>query len=346
MIIANSRFEGGLSGGDAIYESFKKYCPCEVVVHEMRGVDYLPFFTCYIQRIIMGCVTALLDSKKYEFVYSASDFLPDSIPAAIYKIKGTKWVAGFYLKAFRDNPLHYYSQKMVKVLINWLADMVIVTNPTMYDVFPKKVKTWINGGIDLSLAGLSDEPKIYDAVFCGRIHPSKGIDELAQIWKLVREQKPNATLAVIGDGDLGVDYLKGLIGKNMGVTYFGYMGDERFKVYKQSRVVLYPTPLKYDHFSMAPIEAMACGCPCFSFKTPVISSMAGKGWVDLPTKESIAYYIVNSGNKEHFERHKLLSRWAEETANEFDYQKQSLRVYKEVHENLNYRREWNRWDSD
>ena len=351
LILANTRFKGGLSGSDAIYESFKKYWPCEVIVSDLVSLDYRPMFACYLQRIIVGCWRALLDSNKYEFVYSSSDFLPDTIPACIYRLKGQRWVAGFYLNAFKDNPIHYWTQQVVKGIIRWLADMVIVTNPTMFDVFPDKPKTWINGGIELSLAGLSDEPKIYDAVFCGRIHPSKGIDELLEIWDLVRDKLPKARLALIGDGDLGVDYIKHKLfakhGLNQynGIDLLGYMGDERYNIYKQSKVVLYPTPLKYDHFSMAPVEAMACGCPMICFWNPVNREMREiKDMSDITTATDIENFIecflfIMKGFK--FPR-KNAFNWAQQ----FDYQKQSLRVWKEINENFGYRKQWNPWDSD
>jgi glycosyltransferase involved in cell wall biosynthesis len=241
-------------------------------------------------------------------------------------------VAGYFLQAFKSNPIHYYSQKVVRKLIEWFADMVIVTNPTMYHLFPNKKKTWINGGIDLKLAGLSDKPKIYDAVFCGRIHPTKGIDELLEIWDLVREKKPNARLAIIGDGDLGIDYIKhklfakhGLKNYN-GIDLLGYMGDERYEVYKQSKVVLYPTPLKYDHFSMAPVEAMACGCHLVCFYNPVNNLMLGLSGHRCLDNEMFAKGIL------------AYEEWMGVAsclyAQKFDYEQQSLRVFNDLKKEL------------
>lgn len=305
LIVANSRFKGGTSGGDKIYESFIKYWPkCDFKVSEMLGLDYKPFFICYLHRIVLALVKSLFDREPYDIVYSASDFLPDSLAGMVYKIKGRRWVAGFYLKAFKENRLHFLSQKLVIKLIEKYADMVIVTNTTMYDIFPNKKKTWINGGIDTELAGLSDEPKIYDAVFVGRIHPSKGIDELIDYWDKYRTENPMAMLAVIGDGDLGVGYIKRRLG-TYNITYFGFLGDERYDVYKQSRTVLNMTPEKYDHFSMSYVEAMACGCKLIYFNTPVNRVMLAD-YKDNPV----------------------------EWASQFDYKKQSQRVYYDIRREL------------
>lgn len=344
LIIANSRFKGGLSGSDAIYESFKKYWQgCHFTVWDMQEIDYRPFIFCYLHRLFLSLFLAIVEREKYSMVYSSSDFLPDSLAGLVFKLKGKKWIAGFFLKAFKENPIHFYSQAVVRQLIKWFADMVIVTNPTMYPIFPDKKKTWINGGIDLKLAGFSNKRKIYDAVFCGRIHPSKGINELIEIWSLVRKQRPDARLALIGDGDLGLDYVRNLIksafglNDNGGIDLLGYMGDERYEIYKQSKVVLYPTPLKYDHFSIAPVEAMACGCPMLCFSSPVLSFIGFGGLFFCYDKEEFVYKLIRligdysiiyDGDK--FIGHNDIVNHAIEWAQKFDYEKQSLRVFNDI----------------
>jgi glycosyltransferase involved in cell wall biosynthesis len=281
---------------------------------------------------------AVFEKQKYDIVYSSSDFLPDVLSGFIMRVRGHKWIAGYYLHAFKENKIHYWTQRLCKFLIDKYADMVIVTNPTMYHLFPDKKKTWINGGINMKLAGLSDEPKIYDAVFCGRIHWSKGIDELCEIWKLVRKAKPNARLAIIGDGDLGVRYIRQRIGWNHGVTLFGYMGDERYKIYKQSKIVLYPVPKKYDHFSMAPVEAMACGCTMVCFNNPVMNIMLGKDGENYEdSTNDFANDVLSLLSTDVI----LDFMGAVEFAKQFDYEKQVMRVYddirKELYENTDNR---------
>lgn len=323
LIIANARFKGGISGSDAIYENFHRHWGVDTVVSEMIDIDYKPFWLCYIHRILDGIYMALFDSLKYDVVYSSSDFLPDVIPAVIHKLRGRKWVAGFYLKAFKDNPIHYHTQKIVKWLINKYADMVIVTNPTMYDVFPDKKRTWINGGIDLSKSKQSSN-KIYDAVFCGRIHPSKGIDEMIEIWKKVREKKKYATLAVIGDGDLGKEYIKRKIPLESGIHLFGYMEDQRFDIYSQSKMTLYPTPPRYDHYSMAPVEAMSCGCPMLSFNIDTVNALNPVAF----RADNINQFVDNILML--IENYHMFSNDAIKYAQKYSYKEESLRVLNEI----------------
>jgi len=339
LILANSRYKGGASGGDKIYESFVKYWAIKCDVKTLEHLDYKPFTLCYIHRILEGIRCALFDNNKYEFVYSSSDFLPDVIPALIYKMKGNRWVAGFFLNAFKENKIHYFTQKFVKSAINKWADVVILTNPTMYNIFKKKNKTWINGGIDTDLAYVKNSNKKYDAVFCGRIHPTKGISILIKIWHYVRHVRPDAKLAIIGDGDLGIEYVNKLIRRmfgfnDSGITLLGYMGDERYDIYRQSKIVLYPTPMKYDHFSMAPVEAMACGCPLVAFKT--LTTMFYHDHLDMEkcyladNEITFAEAIVTLIDGDW----KLNVLETAEWAKQFDYKHQSLDVLDNIREIL------------
>lgn len=331
LIIANARWRGGLSGSDAIYESFKKYWNAEITIWEMQNIDFRPFALCYTLRIIFGITRAVFHFRKYDIVYSASDFLMDSLPAWIMKIKGMKWIAGFYLFAPKDKFIYYHSQKIAFFLIKKFADMVIVTNPSMLmPFFPLKM-TWINGGIDTSLIKKDCVHKVFDCVFCGRIHHTKGIVELLEAWHKVRERKADAKLAVIGDGDLGISYIKKLNPhyKECGITLFGYMGKERFKVYEKSKIVLYPTPKRYEHFSMAPIEAMACGCPLIAFNLDVFKIMNPDGCIHQA--ETIKQFVNDIVYLlDDMQAYNMLSYAAEKYALQFNYKDQALRVFNDI----------------
>lgn len=276
FIIANARRDGGLSGGDNIYLNFHRYFPCETMIWDMLNIDFKPFTLCYIYRILVACVSAMFWKIDFDTVYSASDFWMDSLPAFIFKLRGCKWIAGFYLFAPKENRNYYWTQKLAYWIIKRWADIVYITNNSYKDRFADKKTIDVHGGVDLSLCDYTeDRPRIYDAVFVGRIHPTKGIDDLIEIWKAVRKRKPDATLAVIGDGDMGIQHMKDrLPSDEYGVTYFGFMDEQRFEIYKSSKCVLYPTR---SHFSMSPVEAMACGCKLVTYTGDVIDEINPQG---------------------------------------------------------------------
>ncbi len=327
LIIANARYKDGLSGSDNIYLHFAEHWK-EVEVWDKLDVDYRPFTICYINRVLVGCCQAIFCGRKYDFVYSASDFWPDSLPALIMKLKGNKWVAGFYLYAPRENKIYYWSQKFTRWLINRFADAVCLTNGSLAWGFTGKKIIEVNGGVDLANAYPSDEGKEFDAVFVGRLHYTKGIDELMQIWDLVLKKKPDAKLAIIGAGDTEEKKLFMWARDKIGVSLFGYMGLDRFHIYRMSKFVLYPTPIKYDHFSMGPVEAMACGCPMIAFDLPVMDYIKPRGWYCAKSIEDFAYFIT------HHKYYDLMQRDAIRYAPTWDWKIATVKVLKEIDECL------------
>lgn len=296
LIIANARRDGGLSGGDNIYLNIHKHFPCDTIVWDMVNIDFKPFTLCYIYRIAVACITALFWKIDFDTVYSASDFWMDSLPAWILKMRGCKWIAGFYLFAPRQNRNYYYTQKLAYWIIKRWADVVYITNNSYKYRFAGQKTVDIHGGVDLSKCDYEkDRPRIYDVVFIGRIHATKGIGDLIVAWSYVRAKKPDATMAIIGDGDLGVAYVHDLIfevfgkGNLAGITLFGFMGDERFEIYKSSKCVVYPTK---THFSMSPVEAMACGCPMITYQSPVMHELKPKGTLFATDIKGIADQIL------------------------------------------------------
>jgi len=318
LIIANARYKGGLSGSDNIYLNFKKHWPADIDVDEMMSYNYKPFWVCYLHRILLACIEALVCWEKYDVVYSASDFLMDSLPAFIMKLKGVKWWAGFYLFAPKENWKYCILQKIALFFIRRFADQVFITNGSMKSGFPNQKTVEVNGGVDLGLAYTNNVKYKYDVVFVGRIHPTKGIVQLRHIAELM----PDLKIAVIGDGDLGKEYI---LERNCNLL--GYMGDERFNVYRRSKVVIYTTPKEHDHFSMAPVEAMACGCPMVAFNIPVMKYIKPQGTLLADDILDFTYKLRKLVDGENY---LALSLQAREWALSWDWKYKAVTIWKEA----------------
>ncbi len=189
------------------------------------------FMVNYFARIVEGIrigLTLKLKNNQNTIIYSASEFWMDSLPAVILKMRfpKIKWVAAWFqtapmpLKGFSEEDKHRISfssliywlvQLPIKPLISKFADFVLVNNDLEKKQFPKhdlnNKAIVVLGAVDLDgiknwKFKFKNLPKVYDGVFQGRFHPQKGIVELIKIWKLVVDKKPNAKLALIGDGPL------------------------------------------------------------------------------------------------------------------------------------------------
>lgn len=287
----------------------------------MSPWKYLGFVINYLARIIAGVLLALrinLDNQKSTIVYCATEFWMDSLPGIILKLRfpnitlvttwfqtaPNPWVGfkeGERAQSFRFNALAYWLVQLpIKPLIKIWADFVLVNNENERKQFPKMNKEGkvivVLGGVDLAmirqlLSKIKIQVKIYDAVFQGRFHPQKGILELVDIWKLVVDKKPNAKLALIGDGPLmgkvkqKIDELN--LQKN--IKLFGYVFDsvKKYKIFQQSKVVIHPA--FYDSGGMASAEAMVLGLPAVGFDLIAYKSYYPKGMIKVPINNLSAF---------------------------------------------------------
>ena len=291
------------------------------------------FFVGYFYRIFQGIKLGLtLTIKENTYVYSASDFWMDSIPAFLLKLRSNKvkWIAAWYqtapnpLTGYRFPFLYWMSQFFIKPLIKISADLVLVNNYEEKKQFLSldrqgkvgvvlgavnlaDIKKWIKGYQKKNEQILSPrQNKIYDAVYQGRFHSQKGVIELIDIWKLVVNKRPNALLAMIGDGPLMEDVRKRIsgIGLNNNVKLFGYVfdGSLKYDIFSRSKLVVHPA--FYDSGGMAAAEAMIFGLPCVGFDLKSYESYYPKGMlkVEIGNLDDFADAIVGLLNDEESRR--------------------------------------------
>jgi len=152
----------------------------------------------------------------------------------------------------------------------------------------------VQGGVDVSaseawlgerseVGGQRSEEKKYDACFIGRLHYQKGVLLLLDIWKKVCEQKPDARLAMIGNGPLEDEARAKIkaLGLEQNVELLGFMdGVQKFEIFKQSKVMVHPAT--YDSGGMAAAEGMAWRLPGVSFDLEALKTYYPQGMVKVP----------------------------------------------------------------
>jgi len=258
-------------------------------------------------------------TNDYDFVYSSSDFWPDSLPAFFMKIKNPKliWIAGYYLSApnpFAENS-PYKGKDFYRGLFYWLtqlpafyiirefADYVFVTSKPDVNKFVtnkrgKAKVVVIQGGVDtteakkyLTRVNRKDSlkrsmAKKYAACFVGRFHYQKGVLDLIDIWKKVCQKQPKAKLAMIGigplEGKIKEKIKKAKLDKNIDLLGFKD-GKEKYQIFKQSKLILHPAT--YDSGGMAAAEGMAWGLPGVSFDLQALKTYYPKGMIKTPEED-------------------------------------------------------------
>jgi glycosyltransferase involved in cell wall biosynthesis len=270
-----------MSGSDNIYLHFADDWDAEV--WDMREITFKPFLFNYIYRIVRGCVKAIFCKQKYRFVYSASDFWMDCIPAAIMKLKGNKWIAGFYLFAPQGNWIYRLTQKLSYHLVMKYADHVFITSEPDRDRFPGKQCSVVRGGIDYPDTLPAKMNRLYDALFIGRLHPQKGVFELLEIWKRITQFDDMAQLAIVGDGPLYNSICREIkrLDLKPNITLLGYLdGKDLEETILQSHICVHPAI--YDSGGMAICQAMAYGLPAIGFNLPAYETYYPYGMIKVP----------------------------------------------------------------
>jgi glycosyltransferase involved in cell wall biosynthesis len=242
-------------------------------------------FLVYLARIMKALV---LKNKicDRDVLYSSSDFLTDVFPALFYKSarKHVRWVQIIHhvipspLKRrgiFLTNLISHYSQKLSFFFIKHFADLIIVVNSAVAEELRREsfdeelIKTSSNGVHLRYLENVKpDVEKAYECAFLGRLHSSKGIFDLIDIWSEVSKEKNDSTLAIIGMGDERTKTkLKEKIRQNSmnrNIDVLVNLNDEKaFRILKSCKVYAFPS---YEEgWGISVCEAMACGLPVVAY---------------------------------------------------------------------------------
>jgi len=232
-----------------------------------------------------------------DIFFSQSDFAPDVIPIIHLKKKYKfKWIPSLFL--FIPDPiqniirgygfpifkyiLYFFYQRYLFNQILKYGDLYLITNDYDRKYFPKEKRRnvyAIYGGVnieDIEAAKKYPSNQNFDAVFCGRLHPQKGVDRLLKAWALVVSKQPKARLAIIGNGDKNYEKtLKKLaveLNINKSIAWFGYLnGVEKYKIYLASKIFLHSSV--YDNNGMVAAEALCTGLPVIMFDLDDLKSI-------------------------------------------------------------------------
>ncbi|MBN8215261.1 MAG: glycosyltransferase [Spirochaetes bacterium] len=222
--------------------------------------------------------------------FSASDLFPDSLPGLYARRRHpqARWCGALYffsappwskeapyrgLVARARGFLYWASQRYCYRQLRRHADTVVTCNDADREVFIQDGypahRLWsIYGGVDLSVCDAVPEPpqKTYDAVFMARFHPQKGPLEAVKAWAQFVRRRPEARLAMIGNGpeEGAVRAFIAANGLEKNIHLMGYMdGEAKYRVLKASRLFLHPAV--YETGGMAAAEGMAAGLPVVAF---------------------------------------------------------------------------------
>lgn len=356
------------------YLTCKNYCInnfSNVYYHILKRSPILTRFGelfYYIPYIVetLSIVNGIKERLDNAILYSSSNCPTDLVPAIFIKIfhPKSKWIASFYL--FIPNPLKGYEcayqekaalavpsiKNTILYILDYLtlpfvvkySDIIFVTNDMDKPLLEKrgfdseKILA-IYGGVSLEdISKIALNEIIYDGCFVGRIHPQKGVTYLIQIWDYVRKAKPNARLAIIGNGpkDYEKKVKQEIVERNLqnNIVLCGYKdGRDKYKILKSSKIFLHSTI--FDNSGMAAAEAMACGLPVVMFDIPALRVAYPKGAVKVPHKDCFTFAEKVLELLDDKELYNKLRYDAMDLAKEWDWEKRAKNALNFIERELN-----------
>ena len=137
--------------------------------------------------------------------------------------------------------------------------------------------------IDISAAGRTG------AVFIGRLHPLKNVDDAIRAWRIVCDELPGERLTIIGAASSAayqaeLEKLIADLALQHCVVLAGVVDDgEKSAALARAKLFLFPS--REEGFGIAVAEAMQAGLPCVTYDLPIFSEIFPAGRLSAPLND-------------------------------------------------------------
>lgn len=160
-----------------------------------------------------------------------------------------------------------YPKKVYKAVKRF--DLFIPASKSIYDYY----KEYLTGPqclyLPLCIDNIPSERATLNTnqiTVMGRLSKEKAYDDMLRVFKKVLDQKPEAILNIVGDGDerSSLSILADQLEISESVIFHGNtVGDKKDEIMKNTSVFV--TTSHYESFGLVLLEAMSYGIPCVSF---------------------------------------------------------------------------------
>jgi len=258
------------------------------------------------------------------YLYSSCEHLYDVLPALRLKLRNKAkwyavyhWVEDYPWREKRGNTpwLSRYAYWLNRYVAGWIikhfADEILAVSDQTKEklvrlkkIKPERIRAVYSGveyqKIQNIIKPLQNEKgKKYDAVFMKRLNYGKGVLDLLQIWKAVVAEKPNAKLAIIGDGSNEVlekvnSYIvENNLQKNIDLLGVIYDTNQKFSIINSAKLFLLPT--HEENWAIVIGEAMAAGVPVIVSRLKEIEPIwqDNVAWCEVGNINEFATTVLN-----------------------------------------------------
>jgi len=238
-------------------------------------------------RRLWGSLRRLGEVKETDLAYAMSDYWFDTIPLmrcrARVKILYLGMIAPSLgqvifqgradVSASRLASLYYWmsQQFSLRFFRHCRGHRVTYSHPEMREYllrfgYAEADLTYVANGMDIAVADATpDQPKQFDVVWTGRVHPQKGVDDLLATLGHLARQVENFRALIIGKSREALEPRVRALGLADQVTFSGLVSEaEKFRLLKASRVFVMPS--RYESWGIVVGEALAAGVPVVAYE--------------------------------------------------------------------------------
>jgi len=212
------------------------------------------------------------------------------IPYLMKKLKKNKIITIFH-EAWYNYPDNYFLKiflrRNIKSIVNksnYIFSISNITTKSLIKNYNAKNIFTIPLGIDLKKIDNIEPYTInYDISYLGRLSYIKRVDDLIKAISLIKTD--NIKVAIIGDGELKNDLINmsKKLKPNINIKFFGKVDDTlKYSILKSSKIFIMPS--EREGFSIATLEAIACGC------VPIVAKP------EYEELFGVSHFIINNVN--------------------------------------------------
>ncbi|MEM3844621.1 MAG: glycosyltransferase family 4 protein [Candidatus Parvarchaeota archaeon] len=236
--IAKKRRYTNKYGTHSLIGSFLFFLSAFKVSRKIKGYDYVILNT--IPYVGLGLVLKKIKAKKISYFHEAWYDYPKSVKK-------------------------YAIRKEIRSILKYTDLAVSVSKSTSHSLVHNyrfsNVLT-IPNGIDIGIINnIGSNEESYHISFLGRLSKMKNVSDIILAVNLLKKSGIDLKVAIIGDGEYK-DALQNLSvtkGVSENIKFFGQVSDvKKYELLKSSKIFIMPS--EREGFSIATLEAMACGC--------------------------------------------------------------------------------------
>ncbi len=229
------------------------------------------------------------DAAGYDVYFACAPFLFEVYPAwrlarknrAVLAVKVHHMVYAQDRRGGIIDRLFVVTERLAVRLLNRHAKLILCSTPPVaadynrleayLGLAPREIRC-TGYGVDAdAIPDATRCPKEFDAVLLGRLHEHKGILDAPEVWRQVREKRPDARLLVIGEGPHRGELERRIAeaGIGSGVVLAGAVSEaEKNRLVAASRVGL--SLSREEGWGLSVHEFLAFGLPVVAMHLPIL----------------------------------------------------------------------------